>query len=46
MFNPTDVNLAIAYLVHNKSLFSMKTMQNIGGQVVAGNKITSDKIKK
>lgn len=45
MINPTDVNLAIAYLVHSKSLFSMKTMLNIGGQVVAGNKITSNNIK-
>jgi hypothetical protein len=45
MFNPTDVNLAIAYLVHNKSLFSMKTMQNIGGPGVAGNKITSGDIE-
>jgi hypothetical protein len=41
--NPTDVNHAAAYLVHNKSLFSMKAMQDIGGQVVAGNKITSNK---
>jgi len=41
MLNPTDVNHAIVSLAHKKSSFSMKTMQNIGGRVVAGNKSTS-----
>jgi hypothetical protein len=38
MLNPTDVNHAAVSLVHKKSLFIMKTMQNIGDQVIAGNK--------
>ena len=38
MLNSTDVNHAVVSLVHKKSSFSMKTMQNIGGQVIAGNK--------
>ena len=38
MLNPTDVNHAVVSLVHKKSSFSIKTMQNIGGQVIAGNK--------
>jgi hypothetical protein len=37
---PTDVNHVVVSLVHKKSSFSMKTMQNIGGQVTAGNKST------
>jgi hypothetical protein len=45
MLNPTDVNHAAMSLVHKKSSLSMKTMQNIGGQVIAGNKGTSNKIK-
>jgi hypothetical protein len=45
MLNPTDVNHAVVSLVHKKSSFSMKTMQNIGDQVIAGNKGTSNKIK-
>jgi hypothetical protein len=45
MLNPTDVNHAVASLVHKKSSFNMKTMQNIGGQVIAGNKSTSNKTK-
>jgi hypothetical protein len=45
MLNPIDVNHAAASLVHKKSSFSMKTMQNIGGQVTAGNKTPlADKI--
>ena len=43
MLNPTDVNHVVLSLVHKKSSFSMKTMQNIGGQVIAGNKSTSNK---
>jgi hypothetical protein len=38
MLNPIDVNRAVVFLVHKKSSFSMKIMQNIGGQVSAGNK--------
>jgi hypothetical protein len=41
----TDVNHAVVSLVHKKSSFSMKTMQNIGGQVVTGNNSTPNKIK-
>jgi hypothetical protein len=45
MSNPLDVNHAVVSLVHKKSSFSMKTMQNIGGQVTAGNKTPlADKI--
>jgi hypothetical protein len=45
MLNPTDVNHAVVSLVHKKSSFSMKTMQDIGDQVIAGNKNTSNKTK-
>ena len=38
MSNPIDVNHALVSLVHKRSSFSMKTMQNIGGQATAGNK--------
>jgi hypothetical protein len=45
MLNPIDVNHVVVSLVHEKSSFSMKTMQNIGGQVAAGNKTSlADKI--
>lgn len=45
MLEPTDVNHVVVSLVHKKSSFSMKTMQNIGGQVTAGNKTPlTDKI--
>gem|GEM_PF-1126165 len=38
MSNPIDVNHAVVSLVYKKSSVSMKTMQNIGGQVTAGSK--------
>ena len=38
MSNPIDVNLVVVSLVHKESSFNMKTMQNIKGQVTAGNK--------
>jgi hypothetical protein len=45
MWNPIDVNHAVVSLVHKKSSFSMKIMENIGGQVTAGNKTPpADKI--
>ena len=45
MLNPIDVNHVVVSLVHKKSSFSMKTMQNIGGRVTAGNKTPpADKI--
>jgi hypothetical protein len=45
MSNPIDVNHVVVSLVHKKSSFSMKTMQNIGGRVTAGNKTSpADKI--
>jgi hypothetical protein len=45
MSNPIDVNHAVVSLVHKKSSFSMKTMQNIGGRVTAGNKTSpADKV--
>jgi hypothetical protein len=43
--NPIGVNHAVVALVHKKSSSSMKTMQNIGGQVTAGSKTPlADKI--